>query len=159
MSFTLFLIFLAACFAAGATGGLFPTGRWYAKLTKPRWVPPNWAFPVVWTTLYFLMAFAAARVAPQEGAAFAMAFWALQIALNAIWTPVFFGLHNLKAALPIMAALWLAVFATTVSHWQIDTLAGIALLPYLAWITVAGLLNLALWRLNPDTKPLKPAEL
>lgn len=159
MDFILFLLFLGACFAAGSTGALFPTGPWYERLNKPVFTPPNWAFPVMWTTIYVLTAFAASRVAPLDGSAYAMAFWALQIAFNAVWTPVFFGLRNMKGSLPIMAGLWLAVLGTTITHWQLDTLAGLALLPYLGWVTVAAALNIEMWRLNPDQKPLRPAEL
>ena len=97
MTYALFAIFLGACFAAGATGALFPPGAWYSTLKKPSWTPPNWLFPVAWTTLYLCMAAAAARVAGAEGSAFAMALWALQIALNTLWTPVFFGLRRIRA--------------------------------------------------------------
>ncbi|SLN31242.1 tryptophan-rich sensory protein TspO [Roseisalinus antarcticus] len=159
MDWVLFFLFLAACFSAGVTGALFPTDPWYTALRKPSWVPPNWAFPVVWTSLYFLMAFAAARVAPMEGSEYAVAFWAVQIALNAVWTPVFFGLRRLKGSLPIMAALWLAVAGTTITHWQLDWIAGLALAPYLVWVTIAAGLNVAMWRLNPDQAPLEPAKL
>lgn len=155
MDWILFCIFLAATFAAGATGAMFPTGEWYKQLNKPSWVPPNWLFPIAWTTIYLLMAFAGARVAVLEGSAYAMAFWAMQIAFNALWTPVFFGLRNLKGSLPIMAGLWIAVFGCLITHWQLDTWAGLAFVPYMAWVTVAAALNVAMVRLNPDQTPLK----
>lgn len=122
-------------------------------------MPQNWAFPVVWTTLYVLMAFAGARVAGLEGSGFAMAFWALQIALNTIWTPVFFGLRHMLAGLVIIAGLWLAVLGATITHFQVDIWAGLAFLPYLAWVTLATALNVTILRLNPDQKPLKLAAL
>lgn len=159
MDVLLFVIFLAACFTAGATGALFPTGPWYQQLTKPSWTPPNWAFPVAWTSIYILIAFAGARVAPMDGNQWALAFWALQIALNALWTPVFFGLRRLKGSLPIMAGLWVAVAGATVTHLQLDLWAGLAFVPYFAWVTVAAALNFTVWRLNPDQKPLVPSEL
>lgn len=152
MDIFLFLIFLAACFSAGATGAMFPPGEWYEKLEKPSWTPPNWLFPVAWTTLYVLMSFAAARVAGQDGSGYAMAFWAWQIALNALWTPVFFGLRRLKQALPVMAFLWVAVAGCVVTHWAIDMWAGLAFVPYLVWVTVAGALNFSVARLNPDVE-------
>ena len=155
----LFCIFMAACFAAGATGGLFPTGPWYERLEKPSWTPPNWVFPVAWITLYVLMSFAAARVAPQEGSQYAMAFWAAQIAVNAIWTPVFFGLRRLKEAFPIILCLWVLVASAMVAHWRIDWIAGLALLPYLAWVTIAAALNYQVWKLNPDVSPIVPSQL
>ncbi len=155
MDILLFCLFLAATFAAGATGALFPTGEWYKGLNKPSWVPPNWLFPVAWTSIYLLISFAGARVAVLDGNAYAMAFWGLQIALNTLWTPVFFGLRHLKASLPVMACLWIAVFGATITHFQLDFWAGLAFVPYLAWVTVAAALNLAMWRLNPDEKPLQ----
>jgi tryptophan-rich sensory protein len=94
-----FAIYLAACFVAGSTGGLFPPGDWYENLQKPRWTPPNWMFPVAWMTLYVLMAYAGARLSQIDGAGTALALWSLQIALNALWTPVFFGLKKTKLAL------------------------------------------------------------
>ncbi|WP_375253840.1 TspO/MBR family protein [Yoonia sp.] len=159
MDIWLFLLFLAATFAAGATGGLFPTGEWYKSLNKPSWTPPNWLFPVAWTSIYLLIAFAGARVAVLDGNAYAMAFWGLQIAFNTLWTPVFFGLRNMKASLPIMAGLWLAVLGATITHFQVDTLAGLAFVPYLVWVTVAAALNLAMLRLNPDQKALQLRDL
>lgn len=155
MSVTLFLIFLAATFAAGATGALFPTGEWYKRLNKPAWTPPNWAFPIMWTSIYLLIAFAGARVAPLEGSHYAIGFWAAQIALNALWTPVFFGLRRLKGSLPIMAALWVAVLGATITHFDVDFWAGMAFVPYLIWVTIAGALNYTVMHLNPDQMPLE----
>ena len=155
MDIALLLVFLVASFSAAATGALFPTGAWFKSLNKPAWMPPNWAFSVVWTTLYALMAFAGARVAGLEGSGFAMAFWALQIALNTLWTPVFFGLRHMRAGLVIIAGLWLAVLGALITHFQVDFWAGLAFVPYLAWVTVASALNLSILRLNPDQKPLK----
>lgn len=154
MDFLLFLIFLLACFAAGGTGGAFPPGEWYVRLSKPDWTPPNWMFPVMWTTIYVLISFGAARVAGLEGSQYAMAFWAAQIGFNALWTPVFFGLRRLKGALIVMAFLWLSVLGCVITHWQLDLWAGLAMLPYLAWVTVAGVLNYSVTQLNPDVEPL-----
>lgn len=154
MDLVLFAIFLAACFGAGSTGAVFPPGAWYQTLQKPSWTPPNWLFPVMWTTIYLLISFAAARVAGLPGSAYAMAFWALQIGLNAVWTPVFFGLRRLKGALIVIVFLWLSVLGCVVTHWSVDVWAGLAMLPYLAWVTVAGFLNLSVARLNPDVEAL-----
>lgn len=155
MDIWLFFIFLAATFGAAATGALFPTGEWYKSLNKPNWTPPNIVFPIAWTSIYLLISFAGARVAGAEGSAYAMAFWGMQIAFNALWTPVFFGLRNLKGSLPIMVALWVAVFGATVTHFQVDFWAGLAFVPYLAWVSVAAALNLQMVRLNPDQKALE----
>ena len=137
MDWIMFLIFLVACFAAGATGGLFPPGAWYQQLNKPSWTPPNWLFPVAWTSLYLCMSVAGARVAGLPGNGLAMAFWSLQIALNALWTPVFFGLRNLRLGLIVLIGLWLSVAACLISLWQVDTLSGQLFLPYLLWVSVA----------------------
>lgn len=150
MDWTLFAIFLAACFAAGATGALFEPGKWYEDLTKPSWTPPNWLFPVAWTTLYLCIAAAAARAAPIEGSQYAMAFFALQIALNTLWTPVFFGLRRMGAGMVVLVGLWIAVAATLVLFWSLDRIAGLLFVPYLVWVTVAGALNFSVWRLNPE---------
>lgn len=149
MDLTLFFTYLAACGAAAATGAMFQPGDWYQDLKKPSWTPPRWAFPVAWTTLYLLMSAAAARVGALPGSGQALAFWALQIAFNTLWTPVFFGLRRMRSALVVMGVLWLAVAATTVSFMGLDLWAGLMLLPYLAWVTVAGALNLSVLRLNP----------
>ena len=145
-----FGIFLAACFAAGSTGGLFSPGEWYARLKKPWWTPPNWLFPVAWTTLYICMAAAGARAAMSEGNSLAMALWALQIALNGLWTPVFFGLRRMRLGLIVLGALWLSVAAALVALWQVDLWAGLLFVPYLTWVSVAAALNLAVIRLNPN---------
>ncbi|WP_420556511.1 tryptophan-rich sensory protein TspO [Roseovarius sp.] len=145
-----FAIFLAACFAAGATGALFPPGKWYEDLNKPTWTPPNWLFPVAWATLYLLMAGAGARAAVSPDNSVAMALWALQIALNALWTPVFFGLRRIRLGLVVLVFLWVAVFWGTIELWQVDWLAGLMFVPYLAWVSVAGALNLSVMRLNPE---------
>ena len=152
MDWTLFAIFLASCFAAGSTGALFEPGKWYESLAKPRWTPPNWLFPVAWTTLYLLIAAAAARVAPLDGSYYAMAFFALQIALNTLWTPVFFGLKRMGAGMVVLVALWIAVAATLGSFWSLDWIAGAMLIPYLAWVSVAGALNYSVWKLNPGAQ-------
>ena len=150
MYWILFAIFLAACFAAGTTGAMFPPGDWYERLDKPPWTPPNWAFPVAWTTLYLLIAASAARVAGAEGSAYAMAFFGLQIALNTLWTPVFFGLRKMRAAMFVLAFLWIAVAAMLITFWRVDLWAGMMLIPYLLWVTVAAALNWTVIRMNPD---------
>jgi tryptophan-rich sensory protein len=149
MFWMLFCIFLAACLTAGMTGGLFPPGSWYRQLNKPSWTPPDWLFPVAWFTLYACMAWAGARVAMRPDNSIAMAFWSLQIAFNGLWTPVFFGLKNIRLAMGIVIGLWSSVLACLVALWQVDMIAGLLFVPYLAWVTVAAALNAAVWRMNP----------
>jgi benzodiazapine receptor len=113
----------------------------------------------MWTTIYVLISFAAARVAVMEGSHFAMAFWAAQIAFNTLWTPMFFGLRRLKGALVVMAFLWLSVLGCFITHWQIDFWAGMAMVPYLAWVSVAAMLNYSVANLNPDVEALELSKL
>ena len=150
MDWMTFLTFLAAAGAAAATGAVFQPGAWYEGLRKPEWVPPKWAFPVVWTVLYVLIAWAAARVAPQPGAGYALALWSLQIALNTLWTPVFFGARRMGAGAAIVLLLWLTVAAMLWQFWKLDGWAALMILPYLGWLTIAAALNLWVWRNNGD---------
>jgi tryptophan-rich sensory protein len=153
MDWGLFLTFLAACGGAAATGAMFQPGDWYRSLAKPLWTPPDWVFPVAWTVLYVLMSWSAARIAVLPGNGQAMAFWALQIAFNTLWTPVFFGLRRMGAGMVIILCLWAAVAATLVTFWRLDWIAGLMFVPYLIWVTVASALNLAVWRLNRGMAP------
>ena len=150
MDWSLFFTYLAACGAAAATGAMNKPGQWYDNLNKPTWTPPRWVFPVAWTALYILIALAAMRAAHAPLNGQAMAFWAVQIALNTLWTPVYFGLHRIKAAMVVMVCLWLAVAATTWTFFGVDWLAGMLFVPYLVWVTIAGALNFSTMRLNPN---------
>jgi tryptophan-rich sensory protein len=151
MDFGLFFTYLAACGAAAATGALFSPGDWYKTIDKPRWTPPDWVFPVAWTTLYICMSLAAMRVA-QSGdpsAPQALGFWTIQVTLNALWSPVFFGLRRMRAALIVVALLWLAVAITMLAFFSIDLIAGLLFLPYILWVTIATALNASVLRRNP----------
>ena len=143
-----FLVFLFACMAAGLTGSLFPPGKWYSELNKPVWTPPNWVFPVAWPILYLLMSYSGATLANLESAGSALALWALQISLNALWTPVFFGLKNLKLGLIIIFLLLVSVAICTYVFWLYAWIAGLLFLPYLAWVVFAAALNAAVFKLN-----------
>jgi len=148
------VIALVATFAAAAVGGLGMGGQvegWYRTLERPAWTPPDWLFGPVWTVLYTLMAVAAYLVWRRGGwggARLALGLYAVQLVLNAAWTPVFFGLREIGWALVVLAALWLMIVATTVAFFRKSVPAGVLLLPYLAWTTFAGVLNFTLWRLN-----------
>lgn len=154
MDWFTFFVLLAACSAAATTGAMFSPGAWYEALDKPPWTPPKWLFPVAWTTLYLLMSAAGALVVDLPGASNVLALWALQIALNTLWTPIFFGLRHMRAGFIVITFLWAAVAATMVGMFQLDTLAGFLFAPYLLWVTVAAALNFSVWRRNPDVKPL-----
>jgi len=148
------LVALVACLAAGGIGArltaaVIPT--WYAALRKPSWNPPNRVFGPVWTALYVLMAVAAWmvwRTTGVRGAPVALGLFVVQLALNAAWSPIFFGLRKPGWAAVDLVALWAAIVATGVAFSRVRPLAGYLLLPYLAWVTFAGALNVAIWRLN-----------
>ncbi|NSX53349.1 tryptophan-rich sensory protein TspO [Parasulfitobacter algicola] len=148
MDWLVFIVYLAACMAAAATGAMFQPGQWYKDLTKPAWTPPDWLFPIAWTALYLIIAYAAMRASLAQGAALATAFWAFQIALNTLWSPVFFGLRKLKTALIVIIFLWIAVVGTMVSFYMVDMIAGLLIVPYLIWVSYAGALNFAIVRMN-----------
>ncbi|MEL6451820.1 MAG: TspO/MBR family protein [Pseudomonadota bacterium] len=150
MFWLVFCVFFAACLGAGVTGGLFPPGPWYRSLAKPSWTPPDWVFPVTWMVLYVCMAVAGTRAALAPDNAYAMAFWAMQIAFNGLWTPVFFGLRNIRMGMGIILVLWLTVLSALLALWQVDMIAGALFIPYLIWVSIAAALNAAVWRLNPD---------
>jgi len=152
MDFVLFLTYFGACGAAAATGAMIQPGAWYRNLNKPRWTPPDWMFPVTWLVLYLSMSYAATRVASLPGTGQALALWSAQIALNTLWTPVFFGLKRMGAGLVVIGLLWLAVALTMVEFFRHDMIAGMLFVPYLVWVTVAGALNYSVWTRNaPQT--------
>jgi len=142
---------LALCLAASATAGLVSLDGWYAGLLKPSWNPPAWLFGPVWILLYVMMAVAAWLVWREGGwkeQGRVLGWFFLQWLLNALWTPLFFGLHRPGLAFAEIIALWLTLATTLVSFWRVRTTAGILLVPYLAWVTFAAILNFTIWRLN-----------
>jgi tryptophan-rich sensory protein len=147
------LLWVLLALAAALPGSAWPPGDWYESLAKPAWTPPGSAFPIVWTTLYVLMGTAAWLVwrRPKEtpGRRVALTAFVVQLALNATWTPVFFGMHAMLAALAVIVVLWLAILATLLAFRRVSLLAAGLLVPYLLWVTLATALNFEIWRLNP----------
>ena len=146
---------VAACFATAGIASLYTTPAiptWYASLQKPAWTPPAWVFGPVWTLLYLSMAVAAWLVWRERGFAgaglLALTLFAVQLALNALWSIVFFGWRRPGLALVEIHFLWAAIFATMLSFWRVSQPAAWLIWPYLVWVTFAGFLNLAIWRLN-----------
>ena len=145
---------LLACFAAGGLGSIFSgpaIGTWYAGQSKPSFNPPNWIFGPVWTTLYILMAVAAwmvwrQRMSRPVGAALWL--FGVQLASNAAWSIIFFDLHRPLAAMIDLALLWVVLVVTLVAFWRLSWIAGLMMLPYLAWVSFAGVLNAAIVALN-----------
>lgn len=147
------IVALVVCFAVAALGGWATStsvGTWYATLAKPSFNPPNWVFSPVWTLLYLMMAVAAWRVWRLDGRLVSapMAAFAIQLLLNLGWSVLFFGLRTPAAALADILALIVAIAVTLWLFIRRDRLAGLLLVPYLAWVGFASTLNLAIVRLN-----------
>ena len=147
------LICLGLPLAVGGLSTLLSGGMdSYSKLVRPPLSPPGWLFPIVWTILFLLMGYASYRVltadAPKEQKQRALLFYGLQLAVNFLWSPVFFGLEWLVVAFVILVALWALIFITSNLFNQIDKLSSTLLLPYLLWVTFAGYLNFAFILLN-----------
>jgi benzodiazapine receptor len=143
--------FIAASFLAALTGAWFRPGEWYKRLRKPSWRPPDRLFAPVWTLLYLLIAVSGWlvwREAGFGGAALPLTVYVLQIALNAAWTPLFFGLHRPDLGFVDIVLVWMSIIATIVLFYPIHVVAALLLVPYLAWVTFATALNFAVWRLN-----------
>jgi tryptophan-rich sensory protein len=142
---------LVFTFAAAWIGSLFLPGEWYSQLSKPRWTPPNWLFGPVWSILYTLMAIAAWMVWKRNGfagASLPLVFFVVQLILNAIWSWLFFGLQNPGLAFCEIIILWFAILVTLVAFWKETSVAGALFIPYLAWVSLAVVLNFSIWRMN-----------
>jgi translocator protein len=141
--------FIAVTFCAPLLGIFAKPDLWYATLTKPTWNPPSWIFGPMWSLLYLLMAVAAWLVWRRAGWQRALWIYFIQLALNAAWTPIFFGAHQIGWALVEIIVMWFAILLTMRAFFQVSKPAGWMLAPYLAWVSFAAFLNFTLWRLNP----------
>jgi len=146
--------FVVVCFLASGIGQLFAgdeLDEWYRGLRKPSFTPPNWLFGPVWTILYISMGVAAWLVWLRRGnraVTVALVLFAIQLALNAAWPGLFFGLQNPRIAFAEIVVLWLAIVLTVSTFLRVSKVAGWLMVPYLGWVTFAGVLNMAIWRLN-----------
>lgn len=143
--------FVVGCNAAGGLGALATSAARYRALTLPAWAPPGWLFGPVWLALYTMMGVAAWLVWRRPagaGRTRALTWFGAQLALNAAWTPVFFGLEATGAALAVIAALLVAIVATIAVFARQRRAAAALLVPYLAWVGFATALNGAIWYLN-----------
>jgi tryptophan-rich sensory protein len=146
---------LLVCLGIGVVGSWSTrpeiTG-WYQTLAKPGWTPPPVVFPIAWTTLYIMMAVAFwrlwDRVAPSPRRAQAMILFAIQLALNAAWSPVFFGWHGIRTGLVIIALMVIAIAATIKVAARVDRIAAWLLVPYLCWVLYASTINAGVVALN-----------
>lgn len=144
------ITFVAAAIGSAAS---IEAGPFYGELVRPDWAPPARLFGPVWTALYALMAIAAWLVWREGGVArnrTALTLFVVQLALNALWSWLFFGWQMGGAAFAEILVLWVAIVATLVAFWRVKPLAGALLLPYLAWVSFAAVLNWSIWQLNPQ---------
>jgi translocator protein len=148
------VLWLALVLVVAIIGGLVTRSSvsdWYPQLVHPDFAPPNAVFGPVWTVLYVMMAYAAWRIWRAHGfggAPWALGLFLVQIALNLLWSILFFGFQEIGLALVEIVVLWFAILATLVLFWRLDRIAGALLLPYLAWVGFAAALNHAFWVLN-----------
>lgn len=145
---------LILVYAASALGALASIGasEFYATLTQPDWAPPPSVFGPVWTALYTLMGISVWlvwRAAPFTSNAWVLGLFLIQLVFNALWSWLFFTWQLGGLALFELIVLWILILATIVGFWRISRVAAFLLVPYLAWVSFAGLLNYSLWQLNP----------
>ena len=143
------LLSIAICESAGLIGSIFTfnsVGSWYLTLNKPFFNPPSWIFAPVWTTLYLLMGISLYLVWGAKKISLKW-FW-VQLALNALWSIIFFGLKNPTLALIEIILLWTSILLTIKSFWKVKRGAAYLLFPYLLWVSFAAILNFSIVVLN-----------
>lgn len=153
---TRILAVVVTCLAIGYFSGIVTRSSidtWYPTLVKPSFNPPNWVFAPAWSLLYLLMGVAAGLVwdrieYEKEAVKNALVFFAIQLALNALWSYLFFGLMNPLLALIEIFVLWLMIYETLLKFIKINKVAGYLLVPYLLWVSFATILNASIWWLN-----------
>ena len=153
---TRILSVVVTCLVIGYFSGIITRSAitdWYPTLVKPSFNPPNWIFAPVWSLLYVMMGVAAGLVwnrleFEKEAVKKALIFFAIQLGLNALWSYLFFGLHNPMLAGLEIIVLWLMIYETYVQFGKINKIAGYLFLPYLAWVSFAAVLNASIWWLN-----------
>jgi tryptophan-rich sensory protein len=150
-----FIISIVICQLAGVLGSLFTIPKipgWYASLNKPAFAPPSWVFGPVWVALYILMGISLYLVWNRgikgKGEKMAVYLFGVQLALNALWSFLFFGLESPFYGLAGIVLMWLAILATMWKFYVIDRRAAFLLVPYIAWVSLAALLNYSVWALN-----------
>ncbi len=148
-----FIASIAICQMAGIIGAIFTISAiptWYSTINKPSFNPPSWVFGPVWTILYTMMGIALFLIWTNKNGKKreAIHLFFVQLLLNAIWSPIFFGLHSLLIALIVIILLWIGILLTMISFSRISKTAAWLLAPYFLWVSFATLLNAAIWQLN-----------
>jgi tryptophan-rich sensory protein len=147
-------------FLVGNISGSGFGNPWFDGLKRPTWFPPGWLFPVAWTTLYAMMGLAIAHILAARGASgrtLAIALFLVQLTLNYAWPPTFFLAHKISIALILIIVLLGLAIATTFAFARVRRVAAWLMVPYLAWLSFATLLNYEMDRLNPDAETFAPA--
>ena len=138
-------------FSVAALASQFEPSEWYRHIAKPAWTPPGWLFGPVWGLLYLSMSISAWLVWRQRvntGVALALGFYLLQLAVNGLWSWMFFGLQRIGLALTDLIMLVILVAITVAMFLRVRKAAGLMLLPYLLWVSFAAALNFQIWRMN-----------
>jgi benzodiazapine receptor len=143
------VLFLALVLGGGLVlGFLTAPGAWYAGLSKPAFNPPAWLFGPVWTVLYIMIAVAGWRVLQRDRHGWPMKLWWAQLALNFLWTPVFFAAHQIGLALVIILLMLATILGFIATAWRLDRVSAWLFVPYAAWVAFASVLNGSIWALN-----------
>jgi tryptophan-rich sensory protein len=143
----------------GTLSGSGSDNPWYQALVKPDYTPPGWTFAIVWPILYVLLGLSLAMILHARGAKGrerVFALFLMQLLLNFAWSPVFFGLHKIGVAMTIIAALVVINAVLIVMAWRVRRLAALLLVPYLAWLIFAAMLNFEIVARNPNAETLVP---
>lgn len=144
------ILWVGLCLLVGFTGSFFTPGEWYQSLEKSSLTPPNIVFPVVWNILFILMGIAAWCIwgKREQGVSFALFLFIVQLLLNILWSYLFFGIHRPDLALIEIIILWIVILFTVIAFFKADKVAGVLMLPYLAWVSFAIYLNYSFVQLN-----------
>lgn len=154
--YTKILVMVATCLVIGYFSGIVTQSSittWYPTIEKPSFNPPNWIFAPVWTALYIMMGIGAGLVwnlidSKREEVRSALIFFAIQLALNSLWSFLFFGLMNPLLALLEIIVLWLMIYETFIKFNKLNKIAGYMFIPYILWVSFAMILNGSIWWLN-----------
>jgi len=143
-----FIIFLSLVAAAAFFGGQWGAKDWYRALSKPRWTPPSWLFPPVWTLLYVMIAMAGLVVwnTAHESRGLLLGLWGTQLIVNSLWSYFFFGRRDIALGLVDIMTLWVVIAAFIVTAWPVSRLASVLFMPYLVWVSYATALNASILR-------------
>ena len=139
------------CELAGVIGAVYTTpaiGLWYKDLNKPSFNPPNWIFGPVWTTLFILMGVSFYLVWSKKITVNLVVIFATQLVFNILWSVIFFTAHSPSVAFFVLLMLWFAIAFTIINFYRVSKLAAWLLLPYILWVSFAGILNYFIWILN-----------